>query len=223
MSNRLETRIPAGDAVLHGEIDIPDAARGVVVFVDGGGSGRHGPRNRFVAERLRDAGLATVLVDLLTSDEERADAMTGALRFNIALLAHRVTELTDWVAGYGDFAGLRVGLFGASTGAAAALRTAAIRRGTVRAVVSRGGRPELAGEYLRFVLAPTLLIVGERDEVAIELNRAAGYSLNAESRLEIVPGATHLFTEPGALERVATLAADWFTRYLTPRERSGSR
>jgi pimeloyl-ACP methyl ester carboxylesterase len=223
MSNRLETRIPAGDADLHGEIDIPDAARGVVVFVHGSGSSRHDPRNRFVAERLRDAGLATVLVDLLTSDEEQADAMTGALRFNIALLAHRVTDLTDWVAGYGDFTGLRVGLFGVSTGAAAALRTAAIRRGTVRAVVSRGGRPELAGEYLRFVLAPTLLIVGGRDEVAIELNRAAGYSLTAESRLEIVPGATHLFPEPGALERVATLAADWFTRYLAVPERSGSR
>lgn len=193
------------------------------MFVDGGGSSRHGPRNRFVAERLRDAGLATVLVDLLTSDEKRADAVTGALRFNIALLAHRVTELTDWVAGYGDLTGLRVGLFGASTGAAAAARTAAIRRGTVRAVVARGGRPELAGEYLRFVLAPTLLIVGERDEVTIELNRAARHSLNVKSRLEIVPGASHLFTEPGTLERVATLAVVWFTRYLATRERNGSR
>jgi putative phosphoribosyl transferase len=219
----LELRIPAGDVVLDGEIDIPDAARGVVVFVHGSGSSRHSPRNRFVAERLLDAGLATVLVDLLTSDEERVDAMTGALRFNIALLAHRVTELTDWVAGYGDLTSLRVGLFGVSTGAAAALRTAAIRRGTVRAVVSRGGRPELAGEYLRFVLAPTLLIVGERDDVAIELNQAASYSLNTESRLEIVPGATHLFPEPGALERVATLAADWFIRYLATRERCGGR
>lgn len=219
----LELRIPAGDVVLDGEMGIPEPAHGVVVFVHGSGSSRHSPRNRFVAERLRNAGLATVLVDLLTSDEERVEAMADALRFNIALLAHRVTELTDWVAGCGDFTGLRVGLFGASTGAAAALRTAAIRRGTVRAVVSWGGRPELAGEYLRLVLAPTLLIAGERDEVVLELNRAARHSLNAESRLEIVPGATHLFSEPGALERVAALAADWFTRYLATRERSGSR
>ena len=219
----LELRIPAGDVVLDGEMGIPEPAHGVVVFVHGSGSSRHSPRNRFVAERLRDAGLATVLVDLLTSDEERVEAMADALRFNVALLAHRVTDLTDWVAGYGGFTGLRVGLFGASTGAAAALRTAAIRRGTVRAVVSWGGRPELAGEYLRLVLAPTLLIAGERDEVVVELNRAARHSLNAESRLEIVPGATHLFSEPGALERVATLAADWFTRYLATRERSGSR
>jgi putative phosphoribosyl transferase len=220
----MELRIPAGDAVLDGEFDIPEAAQGVVVvFAHGSGSSRRSPRNRFVAERLRDAGLATLLVDLLTPEEERADAVTGALRFNIALLAHRVIHLTDWVAGYEDVAGRWIGLFGASTGTAAALRAAAARRGTVRAVVSRGGRPDLAGEYLRLVRAPTLLIVGERDEVLIELNRAASYSLSAETRLEIVPGATHLFPEPGALEQVATLATDWFTRYLATREGSGSR
>jgi putative phosphoribosyl transferase len=218
-----ELRIPSGDAVLDGQIDIPEPAHGVVVFAHGSGSSRHSPRNRFVAERLRDAGLATVLVDLLTPEEERADAVTGVLRFNIALLAHRVTHLTGWVAGNADVAGLPVGLFGASTGAAAALRTAAARPGTVRAVVSRGGRPDLAGEYLRRVRQPTLLIVGGRDEMVIELNRAASYSLAGEARLEIVPGATHLFGEPGALEQVAALAADWFTRYLATRERSASR
>lgn len=211
----MELRIPAGDTVLDGEVGIPEPVHGVVVFARSSGSSRHSPRNQFVAERLRDAGLATVLVDLLTPDEERADATTDALRFNIALLAHRVTDLTDWVAGYPDFADLRVGLFGASTGAAAALRTAAVRRGTVRAVVSQSGRPDLAGEYLHLVRAPTLLIVGERDEVVIELNRAASYSLvSAETRLEIVPGATHLFPEPGAREQVATLATDWFTHHL---------
>lgn len=219
----LELRIPAGDVVLDGEIAAPEPAHGVVVLAHGSGSSRHSPRNQFVAERLRDAGLATVLVDLLTPDEERADSTTGALRFNIALLAYRVTDLTDWVAGYPDFAELRVGLFGASTGAAAALRTAAVRRGTVRAVVSRGGRPDLAAEYLRLVRAPTLLIVGERDE-AVELNRAASYSLvSTETCLEIIPGATHLLSEPATLEQVADLAADWFTRHLMSREKSGSR
>jgi putative phosphoribosyl transferase len=216
----MELRIPAGDTVLDGEVGIPEPVHGVVVFAHSGGSSRHSPRNQFVAERLRDARLATVLVDLLTPGEERADATTGAPRFNIALLAHRVTDLTDWVAGYPDFADLRVGLFGTSTGAAAALRTAAVRRGTVRAVVSRGGRPDLAGEYLHLVRAPTLLIVGERDEVVIELNRAASYSLvSAETRLEIVPGATHLFPEPGAREQVAALATDWFTHHLASPEK----
>ena len=206
------------EPVLDGEVGIPEPVHGVVVvvvFAHSSGSSRHSPRNQFVAERLRDAGLATVLVDLLTPDEERADATTDALRFNIALLAHRVTDLTDWVAGYPDFADLRVGLFGVGTGAAAALRTAAVRRGTVRAVVSQSGRPDLAGEYLHLVRAPTLLIAGERDEVVVELNRAASYSLvSAETRLEIVPGATHLFPEPGAREQVAALATDWFTRHL---------
>ncbi|HEY0453981.1 alpha/beta hydrolase [Actinophytocola sp.] len=216
-----DLRIPAGGRTLYGDVEIPESASGVVVFAHGSGSGRHSPRNRFVARRLRDAGLATVLADLLTPEEERADAATGALRFDIGLLADRVVELTDWVAGYEPLTGLGLGLFGASTGAAAALVAAARRPNVVRAVVSRGGRPDLAGEDLRAVRQPTLLIVGSRDEIVLELNRVAMQRLAGEARLEIVPGATHLFEEPGALEQVAGLAADWFTRYLTY-ERSGS-
>jgi pimeloyl-ACP methyl ester carboxylesterase len=211
-------RIPVAEVTLSGDIGIPDAAHGVVVFAHGSGSSRHSPRNRFVAEHLRDTGLATVLADLLTPQEERTDEVTGELRFNIGLLAQRVIGLVDWVAGYEQLAGLGVGLFGASTGAAAALVAAATRPETVQAVVSRGGRPDLAGQYLRLVRQPTLLIVGGHDDVVIKLNRAAMRTLAGEARLEIVPGATHLFSEPGALEQVARLAADWFTRYLTKRE-----
>jgi putative phosphoribosyl transferase len=210
-------RIPVAEVTLSGDIGIPDAAHGVVVFAHGSGSSRHSPRNRFVAEHLRDTGLATVLADLLTPQEERTDEVTGELRFNIGLLAQRVIGLVDWVAGYEHLAGLGVGLFGASTGAAAALVAAATRPETVQAVVSRGGRPDLAGQYLRSVRQPTLLIVGGHDDVVIKLNRAAMRTLAGEARLEIVPGATHLFSEPGALEQVARLAADWFTRYLTKR------
>jgi pimeloyl-ACP methyl ester carboxylesterase len=214
--------IPATDVTLYGDIAIPDAAQGVVVFAHGSGSGRHSPRNRFVAAHLRDAGLATVLADLLSAEEERADAVTGVHRFDIGLLARRVLGLVDWVADYQPLTGLGIGLFGASTGAAAALVTAAIRPGIVRAIVSRGGRPDLAGDYLRSVRQPTLLIVGGRDEVVIDLNRAAEHTLAGEARLEIVPGATHLFAEPDALEQVARLAADWFTRYLPTRERAAA-
>jgi putative phosphoribosyl transferase len=207
-------RISAAGVEMYGDVEIPDPAQGVVVFAHGSGSSRHSPRNRFVAKQLQVAGLATVLVDLLTAEEERVDAVTGAFRFDIGLLAKRVAGLTDWVAGYEPLAGLGVGLFGASTGAAAALVAAAVRPDTVRAVVSRGGRPDLAGEYLRAVQQPTLLIVGARDEVVIELNRDAMHMLAGQTRLELVPGATHLFEEPGALEQVATLATQWFTRYL---------
>jgi putative phosphoribosyl transferase len=209
-------QIPAAGVVLEGDVVVPSPAHGVVLFAHGSGSGRHSPRNRFVARELQNMGLATVLVDLLTIDEEHADITSGAYRFDIGLLAGRVTALTDWAAGHEPFARLRVGLFGASTGAAAALVAAAARPDIVRTVVSRGGRPDLAGDHLRSVRAPTLLIVGERDEVVLDLNRAAMRRLTAETRLEIVPGATHLFGEPGALERVAQRAADWFTRELRP-------
>jgi putative phosphoribosyl transferase len=206
--------IPAAGVVLDADIDVPEAARGVVLFAHGSGSSRHSPRNRYVAGELQTAGLATVLVDLLTPEEERIDARTGDLRFNIGLLAARVIALTDWLAEHEPTAGLGIGLFGASTGAAAALVGAAARPDHVEAVVSRGGRPDLAGDFLALVRQPTLLIVGERDEVVIELNRRAMEMLAGETRLEIVPGATHLFEEPEALEQVARLTRDWFARHL---------
>jgi dienelactone hydrolase len=207
--------IPAGGVVLDADIVVPETARGVVLFAHGSGSSRHSPRNRYVAGELQSAGLATVLADLLTPEEERVDARTAALRFDIDLLAVRVAALTDWLVEYEPTQGLGVGLFGASTGAAAALVAAATRPAAVQAVVSRGGRPDLAGEYLPQVRQPVLLIVGERDPAVIELNRKAMQQLGGETRLEIVPGASHLFEEPGALERVASLARDWFARHLT--------
>jgi len=207
-------RIPAGAVVLDGDLALPSDPVGVVLFAHGSGSSRHSPRNRYVAGELQRSGLATVLADLLTPREEQLDAPTAALRFDIPLLAARLTALTDWVAGHEATAELPVGLFGASTGAAAALVAAAERPAAVAAVVSRGGRPDLAGESLRAVRQPTLLIVGDRDEIVIGLNRRAMTLLGGEVRLEIVPGATHLFEEPGALERVAHLARDWFLTYL---------
>ena len=198
--------------VLDADIAMPDAAAGAVLFAHGSGSSRHSPRNRYVAEELQNAGLATVLADLLTPEEERTDARTGALRFDIDLLATRVTALIDWLVEHEPTAGLGVGLFGASTGAAAALIGAAARPRTVEAVVSRGGRPDLAGDSLPLVHQPTLLIVGGRDKVVIELNERAMERLTGEARLEIIPRATHLFEEPGALEQVAKLARDWFVR-----------
>jgi len=205
--------IPIGDVVLEADLAIPDSPRGVVLFVHGSGSGRHSPRNRYVAGELQAAGLITVLADLLTSEEGRADARTAQLRFDIRLLAERVIGLTDWLADYGATAALGLGYFGASTGAAAALIGAGARPHRVKAIVSRGGRPDLAGESLHLVRQPTLLIVGGYDEVVIGLNRAAHKELAGEARLEIVPGAGHLFEEPGALEKVARLACDWFTRH----------
>jgi pimeloyl-ACP methyl ester carboxylesterase len=206
--------IPADGVALSADIDRPERATGVVLFVHGSGSSRHSPRNRHVAGELREAGLATVLADLLTPEEERVDAVTAELRFDISLLAKRVVAATDWLAEDEISAGLPVGLFGASTGAAAALIGAAARPDRVEAVVSRGGRPDLAGDSLALVRQPTLLIVGGRDNVVIELNRWALQQLAGEARLEIVPGATHLFEEPGALEQVARLARDWFIRHL---------
>jgi putative phosphoribosyl transferase len=208
-------QIPAAGVVLEADVGMPVPARGVVVFAHGSGSSRRSPRNRAVAAELETAGLGTVLVDLLTPEEEQLDARTGELRFDIGLLAARLAAVTDWVVDHDIAPGLAIGLFGASTGAAAALVAAAVRPATVAAIVSRGGRPDLAGEVLRSVHQPTLLIVGERDPVVLELNRRALQMLAGEARLEIVPGATHLFEEPGALEHVARLARDWFTKHLT--------
>lgn len=207
-------RVPAAGVELDADVGVPDHVRGVVVFAHGSGSGRFSPRNRYVAEELRRVGLGTVLADLLTPREEEIDLHTGELRFAIDLLAVRVAALTDWVAEYDATTGLPVGLFGASTGAAAALIAAAARPEPVQAVVSRGGRPDLAGEFLRIVQQPTLLVVGGADTTVLELNNAALELLPGEKRLEVVPGASHLFEEPGALEQVAELAGDWFVGHL---------
>ena len=206
--------IPAGDVVLEADIVIPGSPKGVVLFVHGSGSSRHSPRNRYVAGELQGAGLATVLADLLTAEEERVDAKTAELRFDIGLLATRVIALTDWLADDEATGRLGLGYFGASTGAAAALIGAAARPDRVAAVVSRGGRPDLAAEGLERVRQPTLLIVGGRDEVVIDLNQKALKQMADDVRLEIVPGASHLFEEPGTLEQVARLARDWFVRHL---------
>jgi dienelactone hydrolase len=208
-----EVRVPVGDAVLVGDLVLPEHATGIVVFAHGSGSGRHSPRNRSVADRLNEAGIGTLLLDLLTPDEEHADRLTGEHRFDIALLATRLIATIDWLRRSG-LDSLRIGLFGASTGAAAALVAAAERPDDVAAVVSRGGRPDLAGTALSRVRAPTLLIVGGADPVVLELNRRALELLPGEKRLAIVPGATHLFEEPRALEQVAKLAADWFSHRL---------
>jgi pimeloyl-ACP methyl ester carboxylesterase len=206
--------VPSAGVVLDADVALPPNARGVVLFAHGSGSSRHSPRNRMVAERLGGVGLATVLIDLLTADEERRDAVTGNLRFDIGLLAGRVTGVIDWLAGQAALRRLPLGLFGASTGAAAALIAAADRPGRVRTVVSRGGRPDLAGPRLAEVGVPVLLIVGERDTQVIELNQAAARGLGGPSTLWVVPGATHLFEEPGALDDVAGAAAQWFERQL---------
>jgi putative phosphoribosyl transferase len=217
-----EVEIQAGGAPLIGDLAIPDGATGVVAFAHGSGSSRRSPRNREVAEALRRRGLATLLLDLLTAEEEAIDLRTRELRFDIGLLARRMTGTVDWLAaqadtgvGSGAATGtMSVGLFGASTGAAAALVAAAERPDQVAAIVSRGGRPDLAGPALGSVRAPTLLIVGGRDEPVIDMNRSAMKELAGECRLEIVPGATHLFEEPGALEEVSRLAGDWFVNHL---------
>jgi putative phosphoribosyl transferase len=215
--------VPAGDATLEADIVVSEPAVGVVLFAHGSGSGRHSPRNRQVAGELQSVGLATVLADLLTREEQLTDARTGALRFDIGLLAGRVVALTDWLVEQEKTAGLGVGLFGASTGAAAALAAAAARPASVDAVVSRGGRPDLAGGLLRPLHQPILLIVGERDPTVLDLNRKAMEELGGEARLEIVPGASHLFEEPGALEQVARLARDWFVDHLQPASRRPER
>lgn len=207
-------RVPAGDAELQGQLRIPPDAEGIVVFAHGSGSGRHSPRNRFVADVLVNTGLATLLIDLLTQAEEQIDLQTAELRFDIRLLAERLGRVSDWLATEPSTSDLSIGYFGASTGAAAALIAAAERPRNVRAIVSRGGRPDLAGPALRRVAQPTLLIVGGEDDVVIQLNQRALEELGGVKRLVIIPGATHLFEEPGALEQVAALASDWFHRYL---------
>jgi putative phosphoribosyl transferase len=199
---------------LQGNLAIPRAAEALVIFAHGSGSSRHSPRNRSVADTLNHAGLATLLFDLLTPDEEQVDLRTRELRFNIALLSERLTGAIDWARTQAATQHLHLGLFGASTGAAAALIAAAQRPEAVGAVVSRGGRPDLAGDALPRVKAPTLLIVGGEDTQVLALNRQASRLLLAENRLEIIPGATHLFEEPGTLEEVARLACDWFVQHL---------
>ncbi len=207
------------DAVLDGDLAIPEKAEGVVLFAHGSGSSRHSPRNRFVASVLQQAGLATLLLDLLTPEEEAVDDRTGEMRFDITKLADRLAGAADWLTEQPLTRGLPIGAFGASTGAAAALITAAKRPQQIGAVVSRGGRPDLADWMLPQVKAPTLLLVGGQDEPVIEFNEEALQHLGAPiKQLVIVPGATHLFEEPGTLDQVARLARDWFRRHLVRRE-----
>jgi dienelactone hydrolase len=212
-------RVPVNRVVLDGDLRLPEVARAIVLFAHGSGSSRLSPRNRYVAELLNRRGLATLLTDLLTPEEEAEDMRTAQLRFDIAVLADRLGRVTDWVGQNEDLRHFPIGYFGASTGAAAALVAAAPRPDVVRAIVSRGGRPDLAGTALERVEAPTLLLVGGNDPEVIRLNVAASSRMRCVKRLEIVPGATHLFEEPGALDAVAGLAQDWFQAHLTPRSR----
>jgi len=213
-----EVQVKAGELTLAGSLALPHEAKGVVLFAHGSGSGRHSPRNRFVASQLQDSGLATLLFDLLTEEEEAIDRYSGHLRFDIGLLAERLVGATDWLSAQAATANLPIGYFGASTGGGAALVAAADRQKRVKAVVSRGGRPDLARDWLPLVNAPTLLIVGGDDDVVIELNESALRRLGSRTKeLKIVPGASHLFEEPGKLEEVARLAAEWFERHLTGR------
>jgi dienelactone hydrolase len=206
--------LPAGSARLAGDLGVPDPVYGLVIFAHGSGSSRKSPRNRFVASRLHETGMATLLLDLLTPEEEAIDAETALLRFDIAFLTRRLLAATDWAQRQGSLRELPLGYFGASTGAAAALLAAAERPHLARAVVSRGGRPDLAGAALHRVAAPTLLIVGGADREVLELNAVALARLRCEKELRIVPGASHLFPEPGALEEVAMHAAAWFRQHL---------
>ncbi len=215
-----EVRIPAGRVTLDGNLTTIDGATAIVLFVHGSGSSRHSPRNQFVARTLNNAGLATLLFDLLTPEEDAIDARTAELRFNIELLEERLVHATKWAKQQEQTRNLRIGYFGSSTGGAAALVAAAELPQDAGAVVSRGGRPDLAGEALPKVQAPTLLIVGGRDDIVIELNEQARDHMRCEVKLEIVPGATHLFEEPGALEKVAQLASDWFVNHIEPERRT---
>ena len=209
-------RVPMARRWLEGDLGMPAQPHGIVLFAHGSGSSRHSPRNQYVAAALEQRGLATLLIDLLTPDEEDVDRRTTYLRFDIEMLAERLVVIVDWLRQRPETSLLPIGLFGASTGAGAALMAAAERPREIAAVVSRGGRPDLAGSALPRVTAPTLLIVGGSDAPVIQMNRAAMGQMPAEVAIEIVPGATHLFEEPGALERVAALAGEWFHRYLEP-------
>lgn len=208
-------QIPVGSIVLEGNLTIPLNSQSVILFAHGSGSSRYSARNQYVAQVLARSGLSTMLLDLLTTSEDAIDRQTGHLRFDIGLLALRLAGAIDWLANNPSTGGLRLGLFGASTGAGAALVAAAARPERVSALVSRGGRPDLAGLALAQVRAPTLLIVGGNDEAVIRLNRDSYGALRTLKAMEIVPGASHLFEEPGTLERVAELARDWFIQYLT--------
>jgi putative phosphoribosyl transferase len=214
----METRtLDVGQVELAADLElVPDMA-GLVIFAHGSGSSRRSPRNTFVAEQLHSSGFSTLLFDLLTTDEERRDALDASLRFDIGLLTARLTEVVDQASGFPETAGVPIGLFGASTGAAAALGTAAARPDRVNSVVSRGGRPDLTGDDLEHVQAPTLLLVGGEDTQVIRFNEAAAARMPVKPELSIIDGATHLFEEPGALEEVARRATEWFTRTITKR------
>ncbi|HII36833.1 MAG TPA: alpha/beta hydrolase [Nitrosopumilaceae archaeon] len=207
--------IPIDSIKLHGDLTIPKNAEGIVLFAHGSGSSRHSSRNKYVAQVLQKAGLATLLIDLLTEDEEKVDDYTAHLRFDIDLLAKRLVDTTNWLIKNPDTKNLNIGYFGASTGAAAALVSSVDCPDAINAIVSRGGRPDLAGPILSRVKAPTLLIVGGNDSQVIEMNEEALNLLETEKKIAIVPGATHLFEEPGTLEQVARLASDWFVTHLT--------
>jgi putative phosphoribosyl transferase len=212
--------IPSASATLAGELIVPPEAIGIALFAHGSGSSRHSPRNQYVARVIREAGVGTLLFDLLTLEEESIDLRTRHLRFDIDLLARRLLEATTWIREQGELHYLQVGYFGSSTGGGAALLAAASASDPISAVVSRGGRPDLAGAALSRVTSPTLLLVGERDEVVIELNERAYDQLQGEKELIIIAGATHLFEEPGTLEEVARLAAEWFHTHLQPHDRT---
>lgn len=215
--------IEANSVLLEGNLAIPERVQGLVAFAHGSGSSRFSSRNRYVAEVLNEAGLATLLFDLLTARENEIDEQTAEFRFDIGLLSERLIGTIDWAHQHEATQQLRLGLFGASTGAAGALVAAAQRPEQVAAVVSRGGRPDLAGSMLPLVKAPTLLIVGSRDTAVIEMNREAAQLLKAPHRLELVLNATHLFEEPGTLEQASHMARDWFNRYLSPPTEAGDR
>jgi dienelactone hydrolase len=216
MAQTIAVRVPVGGQFLNGDLGNPADAHGIVLFAHGSGSSRLSPRNQFVARALERRGLATLLIDLLTPQEEVIDDRTAEYRFDIPMLADRLVTIVDWMREQKPIARLPVGLFGASTGGGAALMAAARRPDEIKAVVSRGGRPDLAGAALASVTAPTLLIVGGRDTPVIQMNRDAMRQMSADVKLEIVPGATHLFEENGTLERVAALAGDWFAHHLQP-------
>jgi putative phosphoribosyl transferase len=211
----LAVAIPVESIHLEGDLSIPTAANGVVLFAHGSGSSRRSPRNRYVADLLNESGLATLLMDLLTEDEQQVDLQTAQLRFDIPFLAKRLVTITQWLARHPDVAGLKIGHFGASTGAGAALVAAAELPHRIHAVVSRGGRPDLAGQALANVEAPTMLVVGGADPVVLDLNQTALGLMHCEKALKVVPGASHLFEEPGALDKVAEMARDWFLEKLS--------
>lgn len=222
MTKEQPVAIPLDPGFIAGSLTVPEQSRGAVVFAHGSGSSRHSPRNRQVAARLQRDGFATLLMDLLTPQEEAVDAHTAELRFDIDLLADRLVRAVAWLDGQPNLRDLRLGYFGASTGAAGALVAAARQGARVGAIVSRGGRPDLAGDALSVVRAPTLLLVGERDELVLNLNKEASRRLRCEHRIEVVPRATHLFEEPGALDLVARLAAAWFSKHLSAHDAPSS-